>query len=65
MLFRSDEVYGRGKNPFHLEGQTLHAMVLGFLHPSTGAYLEFEAPLPAYFEKLLDRLRKEAAGKGR
>lgn len=60
-----DEVYGRGKNPFHLEGQTLHAMVLGFLHPSTGAYLEFEAPLPAYFEKLLDRLRKEAAGKGR
>ena len=60
-----DEVYGRGKNPFHLEGQTLHAMVLGFLHPSTGAYMEFEAPLPAYFEKLLDRLRKEAAGKGR
>ena len=31
----------------------------------TMAYLEFEAPLPAYFEKLLDRLRKEAAGKGR
>ena len=53
-----DEVYGRGKNPFHLEGQTLHAMVLGFVHPSTGEYMEFEAPLPEYFEELLRRLRR-------
>lgn len=53
-----DEVYGRGKNPFHLEGQTLHAMVLGFVHPSTGEYMEFEAPLPEYFEELLRKLRK-------
>ena len=53
-----DEVYGRGKNPFHLEGQTLHAMVLGFVHPSTGEYMEFEAPLPEYFEKLLRKLRR-------
>lgn len=53
-----DEVYGRGKNPFRLEGQTLHAMVLGFIHPSTGEYMEFEAPLPAYFEEVLEKLRR-------
>ena len=51
-----DEVYGKGKSPFHLEGQTLHAIVLGFRHPSTGEYMEFEAPLPAYFEHLLEAL---------
>ena len=55
-----DEVYGRTKSPFHLEGQTLHAMVLGFQHPTTGEYMEFEAPLPAYFEELLQKLRKQS-----
>lgn len=54
-----DEIYGRGKAPFHLEGQTLHAMVFGFLHPSTGEYMEFEAPLPEYFEELLRKLREK------
>ena len=53
-----DEVYGPKENPFHLEGQTLHAMVLGFDHPSTGEYIEFSAPLPEYFEKLLKKLPK-------
>lgn len=53
-----DEVYGSGKNPYHLQGQALHAMVLGFVHPSTGKYMEFQAPLPEYFTKLLDKLRK-------
>ena len=53
-----DEVYGSGKNPYHLQGQTLHAMILGFVHPSTGEYMEFTAPLPEYFIKLLDKLRK-------
>lgn len=53
-----DEVYGSGKNPYHLQGQALHAMVLGFVHPSTGEYLEFTAPLPDYFLKLLVKLRK-------
>ena len=53
-----DEVYGSGKNPYHLQGQTLHAMILGFVHPSTGEYMEFTAPLPEYFEKLLEKLRK-------
>ena len=53
-----DEVYGPKETPFHLEGQTLHAMVLGFDHPSTGEYIEFSAPLPEYFEKLLKKLPK-------
>ncbi len=52
-----DTVYGPSKSPISLEGQTLHAKVLGFIHPRTGKYLEFEAPLPEYFEKLLVKLR--------
>lgn len=52
-----DEVYGGGrKSPFKLEGQTLHAKILGFTHPSTGEYVETDAPLPEYFEHLLDIL---------
>ena len=46
------------KNPYHLQGQALHAMILGFRHPVTGEYMEFTAPLPEYFEKLLEKLRK-------
>lgn len=53
-----DQVYGSGKNPFHLEGQTLHAMVLGFMHPEKKEYMEFSAPLPEYFVNLLEKLRK-------
>ena len=41
-----DEVYGNAKCPFKLEGQTLHAMTIGFIHPTTGEYVEYEAPLP-------------------
>lgn len=52
-----DDVYGPGKDPFHLEGQALHARVLGFIHPTTKKYVEFEAPLPDYFEQLLTKLR--------
>lgn len=51
-----DTVYGPEKNPYHLEGQTLHAQVLGLIHPSTGEYIEVEAPLPEYFQKLLKKL---------
>lgn len=51
-----DTIYGSSKNPFHLQGQTLHAKVLGFVHPSTGNYMEFEAPLPEYFSTLLKKL---------
>ena len=53
-----DEIYGSGKNPYHLQGQTLHAMILGFVHPRTGKYMEFSAPLPEYFVNLLEKLRK-------
>lgn len=52
-----DEVYGARKSPFHLEGQTLHAYTLGFLHPVSGEYVEVTAPLPAYFQKLLEILK--------
>ena len=40
-----------------LQGQTLHARTLGIIHPTTGKYLEVNAPLPEYFIELLDRLR--------
>lgn len=53
-----DEIYGRGKSLFSLQGQALHAMVLGVIHPSTGKYLEVEAPLPEYFLELLGKLRR-------
>lgn len=51
-----DTVYGPSKCPYPLQGQTLHAMTIGFLHPSTGEYMEFSAPLPDYFEKLLAKM---------
>lgn len=53
-----DKIYGPAKCPFKLEGQTLHAKILGITHPSTGKYMEFDAPLPEYFIKLLSTLRK-------
>ena len=53
-----DTIYSNRKSPFKLEGQVLHAMTIGFVHPKTGNYVEFEAPLPEYFEKLLTILRK-------
>lgn len=52
-----DDVYGGKRSGFALEGQTLHAGIIGFIHPSTGEYMEFTAPLPDYFEDLLARLR--------
>lgn len=48
-----DEVYCHRKEEFCLEGQTLHAMTIGFVHPATEQYLEITAPLPEYFEHLL------------
>ena len=52
-----DEVYGPAKCPFKLQGQCLHAMVLGFVHPRTEEYMEFSADLPKYFKDLLRKLR--------
>ena len=52
-----DEVYGPVNSKFkNLQGQTLHAATIGFIHPTTEEYMEFSAPLPDYFEKLLETL---------
>lgn len=51
-----DEIYGPRNGRKGLEGQCLHARVLGFVHPRTGEYMEFEAPLPEYFKELLRKL---------
>lgn len=51
-----DEVYGHKEKHFDLQGQTLHAKILGFRHPATGEYIETDAPLPEYFTKLLKML---------
>ena len=53
-----DEVYSPRKWPFSLQGQTLHAYILGFHHPVTAEYIETIAPLPQYFEGLLNKLLK-------
>ena len=54
-----DTVYGPTKCPYKLQGQTLHAKILGITHPTTGEYMEFDAPLPEYFSDLLQRLRRK------
>ncbi|MCJ7688153.1 MAG: RluA family pseudouridine synthase, partial [Clostridiaceae bacterium] len=54
-----DLVYGYKKQRFNLKGQAIHAKMLGFIHPSTKKYIEFNSPLPDYFEKLIAKLRKE------
>lgn len=51
-----DPKYGP-KKTLDIDGQALHAGLLGFVHPKTNEYLEFEAPLPKYFEELLEKLR--------
>lgn len=51
-----DELYSGRRIPFRLQGQTLHAKILGFRHPSTGEYVEVDAPLPGYFMHLLEIL---------
>ena len=52
-----DYVYGPQKNPFGLEGQCLHAAVIGFIHPVTGEYLEFTSDLPDYFTDVINKLK--------
>ena len=51
-----DAVYGPAKCPYKLQGQTLHAKIIGIIHPRTNAYLEVDAPLPDYFLSLLKKL---------
>ena len=52
-----DSVYGPKQKPFQIQGQVLHAGVLGFVHPITNQYMEFHADLPDYFESILKKLR--------
>jgi 23S rRNA pseudouridine1911/1915/1917 synthase len=54
-----DPVYGYKKQRFNTEGQLLHAKVLGFVHPTSGEYMEFETEIPKQFKKILDILRNE------
>lgn len=51
-----DDVYGRQTNKFGLSGQLLHSKSVGFIHPSTKTYMEFDSELPSYFLKVLDKL---------
>lgn len=53
-----DDIYSTRKCPFHLQGQTLHAKILGFRHPTSGEYIETDAPLPEYFRHLLEILKE-------
>ena len=52
-----DAIYSNGRNPFNVTGQMLHAKVLEFKHPTTGETMRFEAPLPKYFEEVLNKLQ--------
>ncbi|KUK11918.1 MAG: Pseudouridine synthase [Moorella sp. 60_41] len=53
-----DPKYGGRKQPFAVPGQLLHAARLGLFHPRTGRYLEFSAPLPEAFGRVLEELRR-------
>lgn len=54
-----DMVYGPRKQSINIEGQMLHAKVLGFVHPRTGEYMEFDSQLPEYYQEVLQWLRKQ------
>lgn len=53
-----DDVYGKADKLFGLSGQALHAKILGFTHPFTKKYIEFEQEPPEYFNKLIEKLRR-------
>jgi 23S rRNA pseudouridine1911/1915/1917 synthase len=53
-----DIVYGSRKQKYDIEGQALHAKMLGFVHPTRNEYMEFHAKIPEYFENLLKQLHK-------
>ncbi len=55
-----DATYGRKKEEFKLNGQLLHACKVGFIHPVTSEYMEFERDVPEYFEGVLDSLRRRS-----
>lgn len=51
-----DTVYGNSKNPYKLQGQALHARTIGFIHPTTGEYIEVSTPIPEYMTELVRKL---------
>ncbi len=53
-----DPIYGNKKQKFKLQGQVLHAKTLGFIHPRTKEYMEFDSDLPQYYLELLENIRK-------
>lgn len=53
-----DTVYGHAKQPFDTKGQALHAKTIGFIHPSTNQYTEFDSGLPQYFSEILNKLKQ-------
>lgn len=54
-----DTTYGPKKQTLTQSGQMLHAGILGFVHPSTGEYMEFESELPEYFRRILTRVETQ------
>lgn len=54
-----DEVYGKKDSKFKVEGQMLHAKYLGFIHPTTGKFVEFEEDVPKYFKDILNTLENK------
>lgn len=52
-----DEVYGIKNDQFLGHGQYLHAKVFGFVHPTTGEYMEFDSELPEYFQETINKLK--------
>lgn len=55
-----DPVYGVKKEPLSANGQLLHAKTVGFIHPLSGEYMEFSAPLPDYFENILNKMKSRS-----
>lgn len=53
-----DEIYNHNKSPYRLQGQCLHAKTIGFIHPTTKEYIEFEAEIPKYMENLIENVLK-------
>lgn len=53
-----DDVYGPKKVIKGLNGQCLHAKQIGFVHPRSGKYMEFESELPPYFTSFLNKLKE-------
>lgn len=54
-----DEVYGNKDSKFKVQGQMLHAKYLGFIHPTTNEFVEFDSELPKYFQDILTSLENK------